>query len=127
MQVRARQLRREMTPAEKRLWRYLRSSNLASHHFRRQHAVDRFIVDFFCADAKLVIEIDGDSHCEQAEYDLERTRWLSEQRHYRVLRFTNQAVHENIEAVLERIAAALNEPAACPGPHLTSPVRGGLS
>jgi very-short-patch-repair endonuclease len=110
VQVRARQLRRETTPAEKRLWLRLRSGNLATHHFRRQHAVDRFIVDFFCAAAKLVIEVDGDSHCDRAEYDAERTCWLNEQKKYRVLRFTNDAVHENIEAVLEKIWAALNEP-----------------
>ena len=101
-----------MTPAEQRLWLHLRGSNLASHHFRRQHAVDRFIVDFFCAAAKLVIEIDGDSHCDQADYDAERTRWLNQQRNYRVLRLTNQAVHENIETVLEQIRAALNEPSS---------------
>ena len=99
-----------MTPAEKRLWLRLRSGDMAAHHFRRQHAVDRYIVDFFCAAAKLVIEVDGDSHCDRAEYDAERTRWLNEQRDYRVLRFTNQAVYESIEAVLEQIQAALSEP-----------------
>ena len=109
VQRRARQLRRDMTPAEQRLWRHLRDGHLAGHHFRRQHAVDRFIVDFFCA-AKLVIEIDGDTHWDQIEYDAERTRWLNERKGYRVLRFTNLDVHDNIGAVVERIAAALKEP-----------------
>ena len=99
-----------MTPAENLLWLHLRSGDMAAHHFRRQHAVDRYIVDFFCAAAKLVIEVDGDSHCDRAEHDAERTRWLNEQRDYRVLRFTNQAVYESIEAVLGQIRAALSEP-----------------
>ncbi len=107
IQARARQLRREMTPAEKKLWTRIRNGQLNGTHFRQQHAVGRFIVDFFCAKAKLVIEIDGDSHADQAEYDAERTRWLNEQRHYRVIRFTNHEVHRNLDAVLERIAQAL--------------------
>ncbi len=74
---------------------------------RKQHAVDTYIVDFFCAKSKLIIEVDGDSHAEQIEYDAERTRWLSEQHHYRVLRFTNREVLANIEAVVEAIRKAL--------------------
>ncbi len=109
MQARARELRREMTPAEKKLWARIRFGQLDGAHFRRQHAVDRFIVDFFCAKARLVIEVDGDSHAVQAEYDAARTQWLNEQRHYRVLRFTNDEVYRNIEAVLEAILEALRE------------------
>jgi very-short-patch-repair endonuclease len=89
VQTRARQLRRELTPAEQRLWGYLRRAQLAGFEFRRQHPVDRFIVDFFCPAAKLVIEVDGDSHAEQAEYDCERTQWLNQQKGYRVLRVAN--------------------------------------
>ena len=106
MQHRARELRREMTYAEKRLWQYLRNDQLGVQ-FRKQHAVDTYIVDFFCAKSKLVIEVDGDSHAEQIEYDAARTQWLSEQHGYRVLRFTNHDVLTNIEAVLEAIRAAL--------------------
>ena len=77
-----------------------------------------YIVDFFCAKAKLVIEtacpassgIDGDSHADQVEYDAERTRWLNEQKHYRVIRFTKDDVHRNLDAVMQVIAAALQEP-----------------
>ena len=109
MQARARELRCEMTPAEKKLWARIRFGQLDDAHFRRQHAVNRFIVDFFCARAKLVVEVDGDSHVTQADYDAARTQWLNEQKHYRVLRFTNDEVHHRIEAVLEAILEALRE------------------
>ncbi|MBI1741909.1 endonuclease domain-containing protein [Candidatus Acetothermia bacterium] len=109
VQTRARQLRQEMTSAEQKLWRHLRLGQFRGTHFRRQHAVGRFIVDFFCPKAKLVIEIDGDTHAVQAEYDAERTRWLREQKGYRVIRFTNQEVHHYIESVLQRILEALEE------------------
>ena len=107
MQQRARELRKEMTFAEKRLWQYLRNGQLDGALFRKQHAVDTYIVDFFCAKSKLVIEVDGDSHAEQMEYDAARTQWLCEQHQCRVLRFTNHDVLTNIEAVVEMIRAAL--------------------
>ena len=71
-----------------------------------------YIVDFFCAKAKLVVEVDGDSHGDlaEAEYDSERTRWLSEQKHYRVIRFWNDEVLSETEAVVARIATALLPP-----------------
>ena len=114
MQQRARELRIHLhrvdasagvTFAEKRLWQYLRNGQLDGAQFRKQHAVDTYIVDFFCAKSKLVIEVDGDSHAEQMEYDAARTQWLSEQHQYRVLRFTNHDVLTNIEAVVEMIRA----------------------
>jgi very-short-patch-repair endonuclease len=77
--------------------------------FRRQHAVGRFIVDFLCAKARLVIEVDGDTHADQVEYDAERTQWLNEQNDYRVIRFTNDDIHHNIDAVLATILEALTE------------------
>ncbi len=107
MQARARELRKEMTPAEKKLWHYLRNGQLDGAHFRKQHAVGAYIVDFFCAKSELVIEVDGDSHAEQVEYDAERTQWLNEEKHYRVIRFANREVLHNIEGVLEVIRAAL--------------------
>jgi very-short-patch-repair endonuclease len=111
MQARARELRRELTPAERKLWSYLRDGQLDGWQWRKQHAVGTYVVDFFCAKAKLVIEVDGDSHAEpeQEAYDAERTRWLNEQKHYRVLRFTNAEVHHQIEAVLTSIQTALTE------------------
>ena len=104
IQERARQLRREITPAEKKLWAHLRDRQLDGFFFRKQHAVGRFILDFICAKEKLVIEIDGDSHADpdQAEYDAERTKWLNEQKHYRVIRFANRDVMRNVEGVVER-------------------------
>ncbi len=110
MQARAKELRRELTPAEKKLWAYLREGQLDGAHFRKQHAVGTYIVDFFCAKAKLVIEVDGDSHADQVEYDAQRTAWLNEQKHYRVLRFTNDDVHRHLDAVMQAIRAALQEP-----------------
>jgi very-short-patch-repair endonuclease len=109
MQSRARELRCEMTPADRKLWAHIRFGQLDGAHFRRQHAVGRFVVDFFCAMAKLVIEVDGDSHVAQAGYDAARTQWLNEQKRYRVLRFSNDEVHLNIEAVLDSILGALRE------------------
>ena len=109
MQARARELRREMTPAEKKLWQCIRNGQIGGAHFRRQHAIGRFIVDFLCARSRLVIEIDGDSHAGQLEYDTERTQWLDEQKHHRVIRFTNHDVHHNLDAVLEKIREALEE------------------
>ena len=107
LQARARQLRREMTPAEKKLWQHIRRGQLDGAHFRRQHAVGRFILDFFCAKARLAIEIDGDVHAAQTQYDAERTKWLSEQKNYRVIRFMNDEVLHNLDAVLEHIREAL--------------------
>jgi very-short-patch-repair endonuclease len=107
LQARARQLRREMTPAERKLWQRIRRGQLDGAHFRRQYAVGRFIVDFFCARARLIIEVDGDIHAEQVEYDAERTKWLSEQKRYRVIRFTNDEIHHDLEGVVKKIRQAL--------------------
>jgi very-short-patch-repair endonuclease len=109
MQLRARELRRAMTPAEKKLWQHIRYNQLGVE-FRRQHAVGPYIIDFFCAKAELVVEVDGDSHGdpEQAKRDAERTQWLNEQKDYRVIRFWNNEVLQNIKVVLMTISHALN-------------------
>jgi very-short-patch-repair endonuclease len=99
--ARARELRQPQTPAESKLWARLRNSQLG-FKFRRQHPIDRFIVDFYCAACRLVVEIDGDSHAQQIEYDAARTDWLNE-RGYRVIRFANRDVYQNLDAVLEVI------------------------
>lgn len=98
-----------MTPAEKKLWQHLRNGQLNGAWFRRQHAVGPYIVDFFCAKAKLVVEIDGDVHAdpEQARRDAERTKWLNEQKDYRVIRFWNNEVLHNIDGVLAKISEVL--------------------
>ena len=99
---RARELRHPQTQAEQRLWRLLRNRRLASYKFRRQHPIDRFIVDFFCHDCALVIEVDGASHASQVEYDQARTQWLNDHG-YTVIRFTNDEVLQQPNVVLEAI------------------------
>src|SRR3954471_17722917 len=99
----ARDHRHPLTPAEAKLWAKVRNRGLG-FKIRRQHPIWRFIADFYCAEAKLVIEIDGDSHTEpdQIEYDAARTEWL-ETREYKVVRFTNEDVHKHLDAVLKEI------------------------
>jgi very-short-patch-repair endonuclease len=100
--VRARELRRVQTPAERSLWSHLRDRQLEGLKFRRQQPLGNFIVDFFCSSARLVVEIDGDSHAGLVEYDHDRTVWLESQG-YEVIRFTNREVRENLTGVLEAI------------------------
>jgi very-short-patch-repair endonuclease len=99
---RARELRRTQTPAEKRLWANLRDRQLGGFKFRRQYPIGRFVVDFYCASRRLVIEVDGDSHAEQVAYDSARSEWLGG-RGYRVVRFSNREVDRELDAVLEAI------------------------
>jgi very-short-patch-repair endonuclease len=103
IQQRARELRRAQTPAEQKLWARLRHKQLYGLRFRRQHPIERFIVDFCCVARKLVVEIDGHSHALQAEYDEDRTAWL-EERGYKIIRFTNEQVNHQLDAVLDEIA-----------------------
>ncbi len=111
IQKTARRLRKEMTPAERTLWQILRNCRLEGAYFRRQHPVGPYIVDFICTKSGLVIEIDGDTHAGREAMDADRTRRLQEQKHFRVIRFTNRDVLECTEAVIEEIRAALeNEP-----------------
>jgi adenine-specific DNA-methyltransferase len=93
--------------AEELLWQRLRNRQLNAK-FRRQRPIGPFIVDFYCAEARLVVEIDGDVHLEasRADRDQARTEWL-EELGYRVLRFGNDEVMQNLEAVLEKIAGGL--------------------
>jgi very-short-patch-repair endonuclease len=102
----ARRLRRDATEVERRMWQLLRSRALAGWKFRRQHPIERYVADFACPAAKLVIELDGGQHAERAAQDAERTSALA--RHgWRVLRFWNTEVVENAEGVAETILAAL--------------------
>ena len=94
---RARVLRIQMTPTEKVLWQELRGNKLGSH-FRRQQVIAGFIVDFYCHTAGLVIELDGDIHREQQEYDAERDKIL-EGMGLRVIRFRNDEVLLNLPRV----------------------------
>ncbi|CUS03073.2 conserved protein of unknown function [Candidatus Promineifilum breve] len=96
------------TPAETKLWRLLRNHNLDGYKFRRQHPIGHYIVDFYCHETKLVVELDGRSHDEQMEYDAERTAWLESQG-YRVIRFANERVMQDVVMVAEAILAACRE------------------
>jgi very-short-patch-repair endonuclease len=98
----AKRLRKSMTPAEQKLWQALRVSKLSGLKFRRQHPVGNFIVDFFCPEHKLVIELDGGVHDQQQNYDIARSEKLHSYG-YRVIRFRNEEVLADLEAVLEQI------------------------
>ncbi len=104
----AREMRNDPTLAEERLWQELRKEQLGVK-FRRQHAIEHFIVDFYAAKSALVIEVDGPIHERQMEYDALRQAFL-ESLGLRVLRFKNDDVLENIHGVLEVIAEAIDKP-----------------
>jgi very-short-patch-repair endonuclease len=108
IQQRAKELRRNPTPAERKLWMKLRGKQLCDLKFRRQHPIDRYIVDFCCVARKLAIEIDGHSHGSQVEYDRARTAYLQD-RGYTVVRFTNRQVLSQLDAVLAEILRHCDE------------------
>ena len=101
------ELRKEPTPAERKLWALIRNDQLGVN-FRRQHAVGNYIPDFVCIQKKLIIELDGSQHLEQEEYDMERTKYLESQG-YQVIRFWNNDVMNNIEGVILTIMYALEK------------------
>jgi very-short-patch-repair endonuclease len=93
--------------AESKLWRFLRAHQTNNVHFRRQHAIGNYIVDFCSPSSKLIIEVDGGQHLEQEEYDRQRTEFL-QSKGYRVLRFWNNEVMKDIEGVMRMILEALD-------------------
>jgi very-short-patch-repair endonuclease len=102
----ARQMRHEPTPAEDTLWQRLRNRRVCDAKFRRQHSIERFIVDFFCAEHRLIIEVDGSIHDYTVEEDALRQEFL-ESLGYRVIRFRNEDVFQGIDAVIEEISKRL--------------------
>ncbi|OUD12310.1 endonuclease domain-containing protein [Thioflexithrix psekupsensis] len=102
----ARELRHSVTTQESKLWEYLRNKRFHGLKFRRQHPIHRFILDFFCYEHQLAIEIDGSHHfeMEQQNYDFARTQWLKE-RNIKLLRFTNIEINKHIDDVLRKIAS----------------------
>jgi very-short-patch-repair endonuclease len=106
---RARILRKTMTKAETKLWHHLQNNQFQGLKFRRQHPINRFIVDFYCHSLKLVVEIDGDVHLQeiQQERDENRTYEL-EELGLKVIRFENKSVMSNIAGVLQDIEKHLN-------------------
>ena len=106
--IHAKQLRSTMTEAEERLWSYLSGKKLDGFKFRRQHPLHAFIIDFYCHEARLSIELDGEYHFtpEQTAHDRERTK-IIEGLGVRELRFTNAQVYLDIEGVLQKIREQL--------------------
>jgi very-short-patch-repair endonuclease len=116
---RARALRHEMTEAERSLWRILRSRQIERHAFRRQVPFGRYIADFVCHQARLVIEVDGGQHEPSSLRGAERSRFLKSQGYW-VLRFWNHEILENPDGVHAMIVEHLRH-----HPHPTLPHRGG--
>ena len=113
-----RMLRRNMPLAEVLLWSRLKGKNLAGFKFRRQYSVGSYIIDFYCPEVRLGIEVDGDSHFSGGAEKMDLLRGEAiESYGIRLLRFTNNDVYENVEAVLEKIAECLLK-ATSPCPSL---------
>jgi very-short-patch-repair endonuclease len=107
IELNARNLRQNLTPAEQILWQHLRNRKLHGLKFRRQHPIGRFIVDFYCPEYRLIVELDGEIHDRQVEYDMARTEQLQADGD-RVLRFQNQEVLDRLSWVLEQILQGLH-------------------
>ncbi len=106
---RAKSMRSNATEAEQRMWLALRAKRFGAAKFRRQKVIGPYIVDFASRDPMLVVEIDGDTHSDRQGYDLSRTEFL-EQQGYRVIRFNNSDVMQNMEGVMEMLGRALRTP-----------------
>ena len=104
----SRELRANMTPAERKLWAHLSARKVADVRFNRQFPIGQFICDFVSRGAKLVIEVDGATHGESERADAERTRFI-EQHGYRVIRFWNNEVMGNVEGVVAEIERVLRD------------------
>ena len=103
----AQQLRHNQTDAEKKLWDYLRAHKIAGTHFRRQHIIGNYIVDFCAPRKRLIIELDGYPHQKSGEADHERTNFLNS-KGYKVMRFWNSEVLLSVEKVIEAIEYAVS-------------------
>jgi very-short-patch-repair endonuclease len=101
-------LKQTMTPAERTLWYKLRDNRLQGFHFRRQQVILGFITDFYCHEARLAIEVDGDVHAKQHQYDFERDNVL-ESNGINVLRISNEDVDKRLGQAIARIESILAE------------------
>jgi very-short-patch-repair endonuclease len=125
----ARENRKNPTPAETKIWNeVLRMRQFAGYKFLRQKPLAGYIVDFYCSELRLVVEIDGDSHAESVEYDAERTRVL-QSFGLTVVRFTNAEVFQNIEGVYDNLIEKIEKltplaPLDRGGLKTPSPVKG---
>ena len=111
----ARQLRAASTDAELRIWNFLKNRNLGGFKFRRQHPIPPYTVDFICLERRLIVELDGGQHLEQAAYDAGRTAFL-ESKGFRVIRFWDDEALIQTEGVLEEILRGLTAPHPNPLP-----------
>ena len=107
--LRSRELRRDQTEAEKILWKYLRNRHLTGRKFRRQYVFKGFILDFYCAEEKIAIELDGLIHIKQKDYDAARQE-IIENNGVRVIRFKNEMVLNDINSVLDSIKTSFPSP-----------------
>jgi very-short-patch-repair endonuclease len=115
----AKQLRKNMTDAERKLWEFLRHKQISGLKFRKQAPIGKFIVDFVCHEAKIIIELDGGQHDEEKNinYDNERSLWLSSQGYF-VQRYWNNEIFENIEGVVDSILDLCSSRICTPHPFL---------
>jgi len=114
----AKALRKNFTDTERFLWRHLRAKQMEGYKFRRQEPIGKYIVDFVCQEARIIIEVDGGQHSVERGRDFKRDRWLKEHG-YKVLRFWNNEVLTNINGVLEVIRNTIEHPPLAP------PLKGG--
>jgi very-short-patch-repair endonuclease len=135
LRQRARAMRREMTPAERKLWYAIRNDQIDGFRFRRQQPAGPYIADFLCAALSLVVEVDGDSHADpkQIQKDAERTAYLREHGLH-VVRFTNVEVMTNLDGVLVELRRCMAGrasrefgPSPPPSPRGTGKREGGVS
>jgi len=105
MLAQAIKLRREMTPAEKLLWKHIKANRLNGLHFRRQQVVHGYYPDFYCHRHELIVEVDGGIHDLQEEYDAEREEYLRSLG-FRIIRFANEEIQKDLKGVLQRIVEA---------------------
>jgi very-short-patch-repair endonuclease len=117
----AKEMRSNMTNAEKILWPNLRANRLAGWHFRRQQIVYEYIVDFYCHTASLIVEVDGEIHASQRSADQERDKSLTE-KGFTILRFRNCEIENRLPAILENILTACNQ--TLPNRSNTPPLEG---
>jgi len=122
--IRAGELRKSLTEAERSLWRRLRLRQIGGHKFRRQQLIGGYIVDFVCLEERLIVEVDGGQHSKQGAYDLERDSWLGKQG-FLVLRFWNDEILNGIDSVKEKIMNELEKHSDTPTSIL--PRKGGGS
>ena len=120
---RARRLRRSETWAEKMVWRWLRNRRFSAYKFRRQHPIDKYVLDFFCEEAELNIELDGSQHGfpDQRKHDLKREAFL-QTRGIKTLRFWNSQLRREGQSIRDTIFYELQSRAPHPLPDYTKPI-----